>query len=536
MLSKVTTTSLHCSELIDEGVLHLFNFDHEHAIVTFQKALTFDKLCPMAHFFIAYCNAGNYNNTDGIDYAEGWNESQIALNMTKDVSLSGWETALIEAQVQRFCSPPGSIPMDTLNRNYANAMRLVYQKFGDGDVGVATFFAESLMNLYPWKLWTPPPDIKPAFPETEELILVFEKAFKLSPTHLGLCHFYIHMMEPSDKPMAALQAADVLRNTVKDYGHLIHMPSHIDMWVGQYNKAMEANILAVESDEKYILTKDKKDDLYKVYRMHNYHFVAWAAMFNGQFSVALKYAEASRLQLQPHDITLKVGDSTIGERFFEPFASFHWHVFVRFGRWEDIINLPIEDKEVYPTSEAFARYARAVAFAALGRLVEADVERTLFYNALKDKSLSKRYLMINFMYDPEQPGKGILDVAEAVMNGEIEYHKGNFKEAFEHLRLAVKRDSGLLYDEPWSWMMPTRHVLGALLLEQGEAVEAEVVYREDLSQYKDNMWSLLGLHQALKQQQKVEEAELVLSKFQQASASADVKVGASCLCATKLCC
>ena len=145
------------------------------------------------------------------------------------------------------------------------------------------------------------------------------------------------------------------------------------------------------------------------------------------------------------------------------------------------------------------------------------------------------YLFNNVMHDPKDR-RGILDVAEAVLDGEVEYHKGNIKEAFEYLHIAVKRDASLIYDEPWGWMTPARHVLGALLLEQGEVEEAETVYRKDLEQYKDNLWSLLGLHQALKKQNRSEEASSVLARFQTASERADIKIGASCLCATKLCC
>ena len=139
------------------------------------------------------------------------------------------------------------------------------------------------------------------------------------------------------------------------------------------------------------------------------------------------------------------------------------------------------------------------------------------------------------MHDAEKHN-GVLDVAEAVLNGELEYYQGNYQEAFKYLRLAVQCDSNLLYDEPWGWMMPARHVLGALLVEQGDVVEAEAVYREDLKQYKDNLWSLLGLYQALKQQGKMEEAEVVQASFQKASARADINIQASCLCATKICC
>ena len=533
---KVTTSSTDCQQWVDRGVVHTFGFNREEAIRCFQKALSYDSNCAMAHYFIAYNNAADYNNPDGMDYAVGYEEAQKALQMAKDTPLSEWEMALIEAQVQRFCWPVGSKPLEELHRNYAIAMRPVYQKFGQDDVDIAAMFAESLMMLAPWQLWTVPPNVKPAIPETEELVTVLERALKKQPTHPGLCHFYIHTMELSATPEKALPAADVLRVCVPDHGHLLHMPSHIDMWVGQYKEAIEVNKKAVVADKTYVTKTGHDNELYKMYRLHNYHFTVWAAMFDGQYSTAIEYAEAAERQLGPDAVTCMVGDLPIGSMYLEAFMSLPWHVLIRFGKWETIINRSVkEDKDLYAGAIATAHYARGVAFAVLGKTEDAEAERKKFHDALQNKALKNRHLFNNVMHDPERHS-GILDVAEAVLNGEIEYFKGNYQEAFQHLRLAVKRDTGLPYDEPWGWMMPARHVLGALLLEQEEAAEAETVYRDDLKRYKNNLWSLLGLHQALKLQQKTEEAEQVHASFQAARAQADVNIQASCMCATKICC
>ena len=533
---KVTTSSADCQLWVDRGLAHTFGFNREEAVRCFQRALSFDSECAMAHYFVAYNQAADYNNPDGMDYAVGYEESQKACALIQHTSVTDWESALIEAQVHRFCWPVGSKPIGELNRNYACAMRPVYHKFGGEDNDIAAFFAESLMMLAPWKLWTPAPDVKAVIPETEELVEVLEKALRLDPTHPAVCHFYIHTMELSATPEKALPAADALRFRVPEHGHFLHMPSHIDMWVGQYNEAVEANKRAVQADEAYVLKTGHDNEFYKAFRMHSYHFAVWAAMFDGQYATALKYAEEAEQQLRPDAVTYMMGDLPVGSMYLETFATLPWHVLVRFGKWEDIVSRPLkEDKDMYASTVAIARYARGIAFAALGRLEEADREREMFYVALQNKTLNKRFFIKNFMYDPEHH-TGILYVAEAVLNGEVEYHKGNYKKAFEHLRLAVERDTNLLYDEPWGWMMPARHVLGALLLEQGEAEAAEVVYREDLIKYKNNLWSLFGLHQALKQQKKMEEAEAVYALFQTASVRADVKIGASCLCAVKTCC
>ena len=533
---KVTTSSADCQLWMDRGVVQTFGFNREEAIRCFQKALSFDAKCAMAHYFIAYNNAADYNSPDGMDYTTGYEEAQKALQMSKDTPLSDWEVALIEAQVHRFCLPVGSKPLEELHRNYADAMRPVYQKFGENDVDIAAMYAEALMMLAPWKLWTVPPDIKPGIPETEKLVVILEKALEKQPNHPGLCHFYIHTMELSATPEKALPAADSLRVSVPEQGHLLHMPSHIDMWVGQYKEAIEVNKTAVIADETYATKTGHDNELYKMYRLHNYHFTVWAAMFDGQFSTALEYAEAAQRLLGPDAVTCMLGDLPIGSMYLEAFTSLPWHVLIRFGKWEEIIKRPVkEDKDLYAGAVAIAHYARGVAFAVLGKTEDAEAERKKFYNALQNQALKNRHLFNNVMHDPEHYS-GILDVAEAVLNGEIEYFKGNYQEAFQHLRLAVKRDIGLPYDEPWGWMMPARHVLGALLLEQEEAVEAEAVYREDLKQYKNNLWSLLGLHQALKLQQKTEEAEQVHTSFQAAKVRADVSIQASCMCATKICC
>ena len=532
---KVTTTSPDCQTWIDRGFLEMYGFNHEEAIRCFQKALTYDSKCAMAHYFIAYSNAANYNNPNGLDYVVGYQKSVKAMETAANNQVLDWEMELIKAQSHRYCWPPGSQSLEELNKKYATEMRAVYQKFGKDDADIAAFFAEALMMLAPWKLWTPPPDYKPGIPETEELVMVLETALQANPQHPGLCHFYIHTMELSATPEKALPAADALRNGL-DHGHLLHMASHIDMWVGRYEEAINTNKKAVIVDEAYVEKSGIDNEFYKLYRLHNYHFTVWAAMFDGQYGTAMQYAEGIEKQLGPETVSCKLGGLPLGSMFLESVASVPWHVLIRFGKWEEIINCPLkEDKDMYASTIATSYYARTIAFAVTGRLKEAEAERKKFYDALNNETLKLWRLFNNVMHDAESLS-GVLDVAEAVLNGELEYYKGNYQEAFKFLRLAVQRDSNLLFDEPWGWMMPARHVLGALLVEQGEVIEAEAIYREDLKQYKDNLWSLLGLSQALKQQGKTEEAEVIHASFQKASSRSDIKIQASCLCATKICC
>ena len=123
---KVTTSSADCQLWISRGVLRTYGFQREEAMCCFQKALNFDANCAMAHYFIAYNNAADYNNPDGMDLCMGFEEAQKALDISQHSSLSEWERALIEAQVHRFCWPVGSKPSAELFKNYANAMRLAF--------------------------------------------------------------------------------------------------------------------------------------------------------------------------------------------------------------------------------------------------------------------------------------------------------------------------------------------------------------------------------------------------------------------------
>ena len=531
-LLKKVCCSQEVRSTFNKAVLETYGFNHEEAIRLFEVCLSVDSNCAMAHYFIAHCFAPNYNNPDGLDAMKPYEHSQMALALTKTNSLfSTLEIALIEAQALRFCAPGSSIPQDVLTKNYASAMRDVFKAYKT-DPDVISFFAESLMMLAPWTLWTPPPNITAALPETLELVSLLEKGLKNHPEHPALCHYYTHTMELSATPEKAMPAADILRVRY-NHGHLLHMASHIDMWVGHYNKAIESNVKAIEADEKYRRESGQENNFYKVYRMHNYHFLAWAAMFNGQFDIAIKSAEEAYRQLDKEAVTFEMGSFSFGSIYLESFSTIPWHVLVRFGKWKEIIERPRgENMEIYPCYLATSHYARGVAFAALGMLEEAEKERKEFRKALQNQCFSNVVLMNNKMHDSENR-KGILNVAEAVLDGEVEYHKGNHQLAFQHLRLAVERDTALMYDEPWGWMMPARHALGALLLEQGECQEAELVYREDLKTYKDNLWALLGLSKALYCQGKTDEAATVRKTFEIASSQADVDIKASCFCATK---
>ena len=326
------------------------------------------------------------------------------------------------------------------------------------DLEVVTIFVEAILNRTPWKMW----DLKTGGVAdgagTAEAREVLERVMDQVPAamaHPGILHLYVHLMEMSPFPELALKAGDILRTLVPDAGHLIHMPTHIDVLCGHYHDVLVDNQRATEADRKYV-EKAGVMNFYSGYRIHNYHFAIYGAMFLGQYAPALAAAE-ELIETTPEEL-LRMPSPPMAD-FIESYISMKQHVLIRFGKWREIIEQDLSaDPELYCVTVAMTHYAKGVAHAALGEVEAAEAEKTLFL-AAREKVPESRYLHNNTCQD-------LLAIGEAMLDGEIEYRKGNFDDAFAHLRRSVALDDGLPYDEPWGWIQPARHALGALLLEQ----------------------------------------------------------------------
>tara|TARA_B100000900_G_C20569628_1_gene712686 strand:- start:186 stop:1958 length:1773 start_codon:yes stop_codon:yes gene_type:complete len=537
---------------------HMLNYNHEEAIACFQKCTELDPKCAMAWWGIAYCLSSNYNWTPGL----GSGHDPIQQAMALKDECTELEQDLISALSKRHsaeardAADPSVLNMGNsveLNIAFAEAMEPLYEKY-NGNLDVTAIYVEALMNLKAWQLWeknTETGEITPADDNTLLLVKVLEDAFEISDeakVHPALCHLYCHALELSPFPERALPAADVLRTRMPGLGHLVHMPSHIDAWVGQWKEAIDCNIAAVEADDRYVQITGNESQFYKFYRMHNHHFVVWCAMFDGQYETALKYARKAVETLPAGDVNSGVqfmlaGVIPMGAIFLESYVTMPWHVMIRFGKWDEILNEPLHsDKDVFPAAIATQHYARGVAYASLGMIQEAEDEQKLFKQALQNPALAGRVLHNNLMYQDPSDGPCILLVNDAILDGEIEYRRqylakergenSDFTVAFNHLRRGVNLSLNLAYNEPWGQMQPVRHILGALLLEQGEVEEAEEVYRADIELWKDNMWGLLGLKMCLEARgDDSGELEQVTALFKERSSRADIIPTRTCFCA-----
>ena len=540
----VTTQDPQAQLWFDRGLAWCYGYHHEEAIVCFERALEHDPNLAMAHWGIAYAIGPNYNKPwedfDDDDKCQSLDRALDATAAAADAAVatgaSTIEQALIGALAARYPASPDE-PSEIAdfapwNDAYADAMRAVYRAHPD-DLDVCALFAEAIMNRTPWDLWDLVTGQPAAGASTLEAIDVLETAFrdldsKGANRHPGLLHMYIHLMEMSPHPERALKAGDTLVDLVPDAGHLVHMPTHIDVLCGHYQNVVARNSAAVVADRRY-LDAEGPMNFYSTYRCHNYHFKVYGAMFLGQYGPAADAAE-EMIRTLPAEL-LRTGSPPMAD-WLEGFVPVKQHVLIRFGKWQEIVEQPFpDDADLYCVTTAMMRYARAVAYASTERVDGAVVEQQAFY-AARDRVPESRMLFNNTCLD-------ILAVAEAMMTGEVEYRQGNFDAAFEHLNRAVELDDNLPYDEPWGWMQPTRHALGALLMEQGCVEEAEAAYRADLGLdgqlrracwHPDNVWSLHGLHECLTRRGETVEANHIKQRLDMAQARADVPIESSCYC------
>ncbi|KAJ5204748.1 uncharacterized protein N7498_005627 [Penicillium cinerascens] len=531
----VSTISKDAQTWFDRGLVWAYSFNHQESVRCFEQAVIADPTCSMAYWGIALSLGPNYNKPwklfDGEDLSTTTTRAHSAVVEAKKYAATATpvEQALVNALQHRY---PQNEPVNDCaewNHRYAAAMESVYQAFPD-DLDVVTLHADALMNLKPWSLWDletgqPSPgartiEVKAALDNA----LTQENAFR----HPGLLHLYIHLMEMSPTPEIALPVADHLRGLVPDAGHLEHMPTHLDILCGDYRRAIASNTSAIRADEKF-LKNQELGHFYNLYRSHDYHFRMYAAMLGGQSKIAID--TGTQLADSITEDLLRVESPPMAD-WLEGFIATRVHALIRFGRWEDIIALELPtDRNLYCTTTAMTHYAKGVAYAATGRVVEAKKEQSEFQSAVKLVP-SSRTVFNNTCVD-------ILCVAEAMLDGEIAYRCGDYDVAFAHLRTAVDRDDNLPYDEPWGWMQPARHALGALLLEQGRVEESMEIYAADLGideslpralRHIGNVWALHGYHECLVKLGKNGEARVLATQLRLALAMADVPIRSSCLC------
>lgn len=506
---EVVTDSEEARRWFNQGMALMLGYNFDGAISSFREATRIDPNFAMAWWGIGYSGGPNQNNP-GIDKPKDqWSyaASQKAFELREREK--GANKALIEALVHRYTFP---VPEDLTAQNeaYLSAMDKVIEEF-PLDPDVAVWKAEAMICMQPWNYWTLEGE---PVEKTPEFRAILERVMRHHPDHPAANHLYIHTMESSPWPELAEPAADRLVDLVPAAGHLVHMPSHIWMQTGRYDDAANCNRRAAALDDAWF-EGDPNAGEYRVYMVHNRHFLAWAATMQGRRREALSASRAIETEVPP--------------ALMEAFASFSdgvssskWHVLVRFGMWEEILKEPAPPKWAL-VGKAMQHYARGVAFANTERHEEAVKEIAALNNAVEGLVGQERNM-------GNQPASEVMKIAQHVLRGEASFKAGRRDEGLKELKEAVAIEEKLVYAEPVPWMMPARHAYGALLIVDGKYKEAEKIFIRDLEIYPANGWALIGLRDALNGQGRLGEAKHVEKAFRRAWVSADIIPPAACYC------
>jgi tetratricopeptide (TPR) repeat protein len=502
---SIATRSPEAQRFFDQGLRLAFAFNHEEAQRSFEEAARRDPSCGACYWGAAMVLGPNYNQAAAPERARS--ALTLLAKARAAPNASPVERALIAALQERYADPPPAADdqkgQAALDEAYANAMRDVARRYPEDD-DVQVLFAESMMDLRPWRLWEP--DGTPS-PGTAETVAALERVLARSPNHPGANHYYIHAVEASPHPEKALAAADRVGALMPGAGHLVHMPSHVYQRVGRYNDAAEANRRAIAADRRSIAV-DADLGYYSMYVAHNFQFLWASALMAGRGEESLQAAR-EMLKLVPADMWKQM-----------PASSFSIEApaltLVRFGRWAEALREPPPPAGL-PVPAILHHYTRARAQAALGNFGDAERE---IAGLRKAAAMLPSDSAAGFA-----PGALYASIAADLARGDLLCRKGNRRDGLPLLRAAVKSADALPYDEPPDWYYPPRQTLGAWLLRAKRPAEAEKVLSVDLERNPDNGWSLTGLRAALRAQKKsVADVEARLAR---AWSSADVDVASS---------
>ena len=508
---EISTTSPAAQKYFDQGMVLAFGFNHAESIRSFQAAQRMDPTCAMCFWGEALATGPNINVTSkgkAVMSEADRVSAFAAINKAMDLreTATAQEQALIEALATRY-NGDASTERPPLDTAYAQAMGQFVEAYPEDD-DAAAMFAEAWMNTMPWDYWSADGDPKP---ETVEVIAALERILERKPDHALALHLYIHAVEASSDPGRAEDEADRLANLVPGSGHLVHMPAHIYWRVGRYQDAATANIRAAAVDEEYIAACNAQGFYPALYYPHNIHFLWAAASMSGQSDMAISSARKVAANVHLEQI----------EQFptVEFFKTIPLLSLVQFGHWDEILAEP-RPPETLDFSNAIWRYARGVALANTGDMDGAMAEQALLSGA-------KDTVQIQFLDSADYPASVLLNIADALLLGEIAIRSGDPRTAADHFQTAVTLQDGLPYTEPPFWYYPTRQSLGEALLADHRYADAEAVYKHDLKHYPRNGWSMAGLALALDGQDKNAEAAQVRTKLETVWQYADVELTGS---------
>jgi tetratricopeptide (TPR) repeat protein len=498
----IATGNPQAQQFFDQGLVLGFAFNHEEAARSFRRAMELDPKAAMPCWGLAWALGPRYALAALTPGSEIFLDVDLAREkaafeaVQKAVRLSSQapdnERRYIEALAQRYSSDPQRNRRNLLAA-YKEAMSRLTRQYPD-DLDATVLYAESLMELRPWQLWKA--DGTPQ-PGTQEAVNVLESVLGHNPNHPGANHYYIHAVEGSPHPERALPSAERLMTLVPGAGHLLHMPAHIYFQTGDYESLAITNQRAADVDQEYIARTGAKGVYPLMSYPHNLQFVAVARAAQGRYAEAKAAADRLAAVVTPTVAQMPMAEAWVAAPLL---------VQLRFHRWEEILKSPVPPSS-FLIMTAFWRFARSAAFWETGRPDDARRERDLFEAVRKQVPAEALYVNGN------NSVQSVLQVAASVLEARLAPHRQG---SIALWKKATEAEDALTYDEPPPWYYPTRESWAAALLRNGQAAEAEAVFREDLKRHKRNGRSLFGLMESLKAQNKTVDAEWVRQEYEAA--------------------
>jgi hypothetical protein len=502
---KISTKNDSAQFYFNQGINMYYSFHIIEAMASFKKAEKFDPGNGMLFWAQALAYGPNINDLGYAASPEALAAAGKAIEFCN--SCTEKETMLIRAQRSRY-SYDSTESRKKLNQVYVDLMKEAYDEFPN-DPDVAALYADAMMLQHPWDLWKNDGTPKPWTPLIRE---VLEKILAKTPNHPGANHYYIHVMEPSPFANKALASAGRLGKTNPGLSHVVHMPSHIYLRTGYYQKGVEVNNDAVKSYQKTIPLYAPVTGADFLYIIHNLHMKANNAMFTGNFKLTEEAAFETRNSIPNDYLSLPA-----------PMGSYIQYVYmipvfayIRYGKWKELLLEPEPDeKHIYAL--LLFHFGRGMARLNDKRIAEAKQDLMELQVLMNDSSLAI----------PLTPFSAAIDgavIAESILSGSIALSEKRTADAIAAFKKAVTTEENMVYNEPRDWLLNPKHYLGNAYLLNKDGVNAEKVFRKDLLNNADNGWALYGLHKALLLQKKTTETAKVLVKFKIAFSKADVKI------------
>lgn len=502
---SVTTSSSQAQEFFDQGLRLIYGFNHWEAIQSFRQALKLDPSFAMAYWGLALAYGPNLNDVNPKERERlAYEAIQQAVN--RKGNTTPFEKDFIEALSTRYNGKAYDL-RDSLNQAYASAMIKLAKNYPD-QAEAQTLCADAIMNTMPWDYWEKNGSPRAA---TSEAKTILERTLKKFPNHPGAHHLYIHLVEASPDPDLALISAKFLETAMPGAGHIVHMPSHIYIRVGDYDKSRQMNERAAVVDEQYLSASDNQGLYRLMYYPHNIDFISFSGYMEGRSELAMR--AAIRLAYKG---SLVVGANPAFAQYLmaEPLIAY-----TRFGKWTEILSLPAPDPGlIYP--QVIWRFSRGMAFLRTDKLMLAQKELYKLDSLCKMDTLKSVYFSFNAASD-------IVQIPLHLLKGELLLKQKRIGEGINTLMLAVNMEDVLRYNEPPDWKIFSRHYLGSALYDAGKFSEAEKIFLEDLKRNRENGWALKGLELCQQKMNNKTGSRATGDRFAKAWKNADVKIVAA---------